>query len=396
MKPEDMQGNATAENAQPQALNRKRPKKRKRDRDGVYWRQDCHKYWITYRDGNGERQREPGSINWDDASHMLAEAKARVKEQQSLKPGELPPCRESFADVADKYLAHQKPRLSELGYERERDIINNHLKPFFAGKLADIAPAQVSDYVTMRLGKVCNSTVRKELIALKHLFRLACGEWKLLPRFQNPTLDVTAPKVRDERTQHLAPDQFRRFLAAAPEKMKPIFALLTVTGMRRSELLNCRWGWVEQTRILLPTSKNDDPKEIHLNSFAQKVLASIPQGGPEDRLFPDVKPAAVSMAFKRVCQTLKVSDIRLHDLRHTFATWLRQNGVELDVIAAQLGHRDLRMTKRYARIAAVQVKQAVAGLDSLLDGAEKGDSAEDRHVSVTLPAEVTEAKQLTN
>ncbi|MGH9325935.1 MAG: site-specific integrase [Terriglobia bacterium] len=145
--------------------------------------------------------------------------------------------------------------------------------------------------------------------------------------------------------------------------------LLIATGMRRSELLGCKWGWVEQTRIRLPTSKNGTPKEIHLNAFAQKVLLSIPHGSPDDVLFPDATPDGVSMAFHRTCEILGIQDIRLHDLRHTFATWLRQRGVELDIIASQLGHRDLRMTKRYARIASVQVKQAVEGLDSLLEEA---------------------------
>ena len=71
------------------------------------------------------------------------------------------------------------------------------------------------------------------------------------------------------------------------------------------------------------------------------------------------------MAFDRVCKLLSIVDIRLHDLRHTFATWLRQRGTELDVIASQLGHRDLRMTRRYARVASVQVQTAVNGLDSV-------------------------------
>ena len=78
---------------------------------------------------------------------------------------------------------------------------------------------------------------------------------------------------------------------------------------------------MDGARILLPTSKNDEPKEIHLNRFAQKVLASIapeePQ--PDSVLFPDATPEAVSMAFHRVCSLLNISDIRLHDLRHTFA-----------------------------------------------------------------------------
>jgi len=203
-----------------------------------------------------------------------------------------------------------------------------------------------------------------------------CGEWKLLARFSNPCLDVTAPKVRDERTQHLSPEQFRRVLAASPENMRPIFALLTATGMRRSELLNCLWKYVDGSRILLPTSKNEEPKEIHLNVFAQQVLASLPQGRPEDRLFPDITPEAVSMAFHRVCEELGIFDVRLHDLRHTFATWLRQRGIELDVIASQLGHRDLRMTKRYARIASAQVRTAVNGLDSMLLIADARESNE--------------------
>src|SRR5207249_8304931 len=96
-------------------------------------------------------------------------------------------------------------------------------------------------------------------------------------------------------------------------------------------------------------------------------------GRPEDRLFPDITPEAVSMAFHRVCEELGIFDVRLHDLRHTFATWLRQRGIELDVIASQLGHRDLRMTKRYARVASAQVKQAVSGLDSMLGAAPEAE-----------------------
>jgi integrase len=96
------------------------------------------------------------------------------------------------------------------------------------------------------------------------------------------------------------------------------------------------------------------------------VLASIPEGGPDDVLFPNVTPESISMAFRRVCEILKISDIRMRDLRHAFPTWRRQQGVELDVIASQLGHRHLGMTKRYARIASDQVKQAVDDLDLLL------------------------------
>lgn len=365
---------------------------RKTNRDGVYWRKDCRQWWVSYADEHGDRVREPAILkdgskasNHEEARTVCDDKRREVRERRNLKPGEVLACRETFADAAGRFLAYQKPRLTPKAYVREEGIVA-HLKASFTGRLADITSSGVSDYVTAALGRVSKSSVRKELITLKHLFRLVCGEWKLLPRFSNPCLDVTAPKVRDERTQHLSPDQFRRILAASPEKMRPIFALLTATGMRRSELLECRWKYVDGGRILLPTSKNEEPKEVHLNVFAQKVLASIPQGESEDRLFPDVTPEAVSMAFHRTCELLSISDIRLHDLRHTFATWLRQRGTDLDIIASQLGHRDLRMTKRYARIAAAQVKQAVSGLDADLPAPEAEKLAVSHSLVTEQPA----------
>ena len=338
-----------------------------RKRDGLYWRKDRKAWWVSYVDAQGRRVRKPApdAQNHDEAGTIRDDLRRDVRQQANLKPGEVLVCKDSFAEVADRFLRHQKPRIGAQSYVREAGICA-HMKAFFTGRLVDVTSSQVSDYVTERLGKVSKGSVRKELIQLKHLFRLACGEWKLLPRAANPCFDVTSPKFNDERSQHLSPEQFRRLLAAAPEPMRPIFALLTATGMRRGELLGCKWQYVDGTRILLPTSKNDEPKEIHLNSFAQTVLASIPQGGPNDVLFPDVTPEAVSMAFHRVCGILGISDIRLHDLRHSFATWLRQSGTELDVIASQLGHRDLRMTRRYAKIASLQVKTAVNTLDALL------------------------------
>jgi site-specific recombinase XerD len=372
------------------------PKQRKRD--GVHWRKDVRQWWVSYVDAQGRRVCEPAILKdgreastGEEAQTVREDKRREVRERRNLKPGEAVICQDTFAGVADKFLAYQKPRLlGRNSYQREAGIAD-YLKEFSTGKLADVTPSQVSDYVTMRLGKkMSNSSVRKELVALKHLFRLACGEWKMLPRYSNPCLDVTTPKVHDERTQHLSPEQFRRVLAAAPDKMKPIFALLTATGMRRSELLGCKRKFADGTRILLPTSKNDEPKEVHLNVFAQQVLASIPQGGPDDLLFPGVSPEAVSMAFHHTCKILCISDIRLHDLRHTFATWLRQRGVELDVIASQLGHRDLRMTKRYARIASAQVKDAVAGLDSMLPPVQEAQTG---RVSRPFVTEGQEAKE---
>jgi hypothetical protein len=153
------------------------PKQRKRD--GVYWRKDRRKYWVSYVNAAGQRQRKPGAQSWEEARQVLTEKLARVKEEANLKPGEVLACRDTFADVADRFLAYQKARITAKSYEREESIVA-HLKAFFTGRLADITSSQVSDYVTTRLGEVSKSSARKELNSLKHLFRLVCGEWKLL------------------------------------------------------------------------------------------------------------------------------------------------------------------------------------------------------------------------
>jgi integrase len=80
----------------------------------------------------------------------------------------------------------------------------------------------------------------------------------------------------------------------------------------------------------------------------------------------DVTPEEVSMTFMRACRAAGIADFRFHDLRHTAAAWLRQKGVQLDLIQKQLGHKDLRMTSRYAHVATEQVRDAVNSLDSLL------------------------------
>src|SRR5262244_1757751 len=86
------------------------PKQRKRD--GVYWRKDRRMYWISYVDARGNRRRKPGSVNWNEARHRLAQELARAKEERNLRPGEVFACRESFADVATKFLVYQKPSLT--------------------------------------------------------------------------------------------------------------------------------------------------------------------------------------------------------------------------------------------------------------------------------------------
>jgi integrase len=73
----------------------------------------------------------------------------------------------------------------------------------------------------------------------------------------------------------------------------------------------------------------------------------------------------VQRAFRRLLKKAKVEDFRFHDMRHTFASYLRQRGVDLHTIATLLGHKDLRMTQRYAHLSLDPLRDAISKLDSM-------------------------------
>src|SRR6185437_15012916 len=119
-------------------------------------------------------------------------------------------------------------------------------------------------------------------------------------------------------------------------------------------------------RILLPQTKNGDARTVWLNALACDVIDSLTPGAATDRVFSsDITLENVSLAFLRACRKVKIADFKLHDLRHTAASWLRMSGADLQDVADLLGHRDLRMTRRYAHLSPAHLSAAVKRLDAV-------------------------------
>jgi integrase len=329
--------------------------------DGVYKRKDRPGYWISWRDAQGRRRwRKTNALTLTQARNIRAGELLRVEQSRVL--GFNPPGEDRFSDVAAAFLAHQKPRLTPLAYERERGIIELHVKPFFNVLLKHVRKLDVQRYVTKRCADVSGDTVRKELNVIKHIFKLAL-EWELLPI--NPALGVKAPKAQPGRVRYLQPTELRLVIDQCPEWLRPIVALASLTGMRRSELLRVRWLDVDLNngRVFIPKTKNGDGRIIYLNKSAVAVLNSLERGKPTDSLFPNLEGPAVSMAFVRVCRGLQIFDFRFHDLRHTAASWLRMSGADIHTVAQLLGHKDLRMAARYQHLSPEFLAEAVHRLD---------------------------------
>lgn len=334
--------------------------------DGVYTRKDREGLWISWTDAQGRRRyRKTNAQTLTQARSARAAELLRVEHAKVL--GFTPPGKETLAELAPRYLAHQKARVSAGAYVREQGILKDHLQPAFPGPVATIRRGDIQRYITKRSGEVSAYSVQKELNSLKHLLRMAM-EWEIIPF--NPAQGIKPPRVPAGRVRYLQPGELKAVTEACPEWLRPIVVLAACTGMRRSEILGLRWLDIDfrNNRVLLPQTKNGDGRIVYLNKMAAAALQSVvPQEKPQPthRPFGEFTPAHVSVTFSRVCVRLGIQDFRFHDLRHTAASWLRMQGADIHTVALLLGHKDLRMAARYQHLSPTFLSDAVSRLDSV-------------------------------
>src|SRR5262249_44949522 len=255
-----------------------------------------------------------------------------------------------------------------------------HLRQAFGALLLkDLTPDKVNIYIEEQLRHYSPSTVRYHLSLIKHAFNIAVTKWKLLR--ENPLRDVKLPvKVQNERKRFLTSQEIERLLGACPPHLKRIALTALHTGMRKSEIVNLRWEqiYLYQHFLMLTDTKNGDGRPVPLNGtmveMCKEIKAEQEQLGQQTP-FVFVNPQTgkpyrrdADTAWYNALQRAGLSDVHFHDLRHTTASHLRMQGVDLLTLQELLGHKDGRMTKRYAHANAEHRLAAVG----LLEKAYKG------------------------
>ena len=195
--------------------------------------------------------------------------------------------------------------------------------------------------------------------------------WGVAGEITNPCR--SAPKYRTRRRERFLTDaEFRRLGSTLDEleatgRLSPHAAaalrLLMLTGCRRNEILTLRWEDVrlEAQELRLSDSKTG-PRTVSLSPEAAQVLASIERLPGNPWVIPGTKPGArLSSLFepwRKVRARAGLDDVRLHDLRHSFASRALALGESLPVIAKLLGHAQIQTTARYTHLTRDAVKDA--------------------------------------
>lgn len=180
----------------------------------------------------------------------------------------------------------------------------------------------------------------------------------ICPRGSNPCKGTPRFK-RKLVDRFLSAREFNRLAASlrAFEESNPIavqaIRLLIYTGARHGEVVGLRWEWVQPPRLMLPDSKTG-AKIVYLNRQARAVLNAMPTKAETGLVFPSLrgdKPIALSIPWLAIRQHAALPDVRLHDLRHSFASIAIADGISLVVIGKLLGHALAETTERYAHLA---------------------------------------------
>ena len=342
-----------------------RPPKKVRGlyRRGRYW-------WIDYTDSTGKRHFESTRTTLKSEALALLE-KRRVETRAGKIPLKVKPI--LFRDFASKYLESCKA-LKE--YQRRKARVALLVRHFGHLQLSQFTTQVVEEYQTKRLSQgYAPATVNRELAILKHMIHKAV-QWDLIDDdVLKRVRKVKQLKENNRRLRYLTREEADRLIAAcykAPKcsHLAPIIITALHTGMRRGEILKLKWEDIDFKNgfIFVKDSKNYEGRAIPLSKTLQQVLQGLPRH-ISGYVFCDKngKPYnEIKKSFNRALKYAGIRDFHFHDLRHTFASWLVMEGVDLATVKELLGHKSINMTMRYAHLAPSHKEKAIKVLDGAL------------------------------
>lgn len=213
------------------------------------------------------------------------------------------------------------------------------------------------------------ATVNRYLTSLGGVYRWARRR-RILPRgFVSPTRGIDRAPVNNGRVRYLDEAERQRLLAAsrvsAWSRLDLLVVMAITTGARRGELLALTWRDLdlEHRQAYVRSSKNGEPRVLVLVAPVLAEIERIRSRRPDDFIFAsDKRPGRamrVERAFRDACEAARIEKFRFHDLRHTCASYLAQQGASLLEIADVLGHKQMQMVRRYAHLSTESKRRLV-------------------------------------
>lgn len=289
----------------------------------------------------------------------------------------------SMSDLVDRYWLHYGSKKASA--DREKSIvegIRSELGKMFVREVDGVAVQRWYENLTGKRGLASN-TAQRHFNVMHHLMEKASTIWsKETGLERNPAGLVEVERVDDSRERFLSEDELRRLKVALDERiyqkgtknfnrtfirMRLIVLIAISTGMRSAEIHRLVWSDILYREGLIAVRARLKGGKIRYAPMSPELAAELrwyPVVEGHDRIFPPKggktsKRQRLEGSFDELLVRAKIKDFWFHDLRHTFASWYMMNGGDLYELAKILGHSNIKMTERYAKLARKHISKTV-------------------------------------
>jgi integrase len=329
------------------------------------------KWGVDYIDPSGKRIKRIISPYKETARRVLQKIETDLTEGKYFdlrKNGDV-----RFEDFAQR-LFDMYIRLENKNVRDQKCKLDGLVK-YFRGKcLNQIDNIQIRRYVAYRLQSVKPASVNRDVALLRCLFNRAI-EWHEFSGI-NPTRGIKN-LTENERCRWLSDGEQEQLLSCCEGINKVIVLLALKSGLRWGEIARLKWQYAQGSNyvdfdnnvifIHKQLSKSKKSRYIPLAQSVKQALMRLPRQRNIEYIFQNTatdKPlGSIKCAFKNALRRAKIKDFTFHDLRHTFASHLVMNGVDLYVVQKLLGHSTIKMTERYAHLQPRHLKDAISKLE---------------------------------
>lgn len=331
---------------------------------GFRVRASGHKSWfIQYRNESGRTRRytlgDYGTLTPDEARKEAKQKLAAVT--TGGDPAEVRKQKRQ-AETVTEFAALYMERHAKVGkksWQADERRLRRYILPDFGQRpLAEVTRVDVAK-LYQRIRAEHPHEANRVLSLLSLFFNLAVAWGELPDGHPNPAKMPKSSRFEEApRDRPVTSDELPRLLEAVSKETDPqvrsAFLLYFITGLRKREILQAQWANLDIARqtLRLPETKTGKSRHVPLSSEAVEVIRSIPRTIGSLYIFPSpVKTTAprndIFKPWKRIREKAGCPDLRIHDLRHSVASWLTESGHSAQLIQAALGHTSIHTTMGY-------------------------------------------------
>jgi integrase len=328
-------------------------------------------YYIRYKNPKKVNcQRKIGNAEILSLSQARALARRKLAEvamgEDPFKdaPLNLSPTLEAFAE--NDYIPYVKTY--KKSWEMDISRIRNHLLPYFGTmRMKDIEKRDVVQLINDQLPDYKPGSINRVIILLRYMFNLAI-KWEIEGVFRNPTAGIPLLKENNQVERFLSAEEAKALLIAIKASKNPmlqhIVSMLILTGARKREVLDAKWEDfdMERTSWRIPNTKAGKARIVPLSDTATALLTKLRKKKRSPYAFANpitLKPyKSIYYSWHTARKEAGLDDVRIHDLRHSFASFLVNAGRSLYEVQTLLGHTQIKTTQRYAHLSTTSLRAA--------------------------------------